>query len=199
MTGAPFSAEVLRLIPQLKVYARSLSRSASESDDLVQETLARAWSYRETFRPGAQLKPWLFKILRSRFHSDNAQRRRIVQDVDGLFAAELTCQAEQDWRIEYGELLGALGALSHDTREAVLLVLGAGLTYDEAAKACGCPRGTIKSRVSRGRELLTRLLDPPTARPPPATFRHRGLHVAPRLAAYRPPPPSTISTEMEKR
>jgi RNA polymerase sigma-70 factor (ECF subfamily) len=135
---------------------------------LVQDTLMRAWSYRAAFQPNAELKPWLFKILRTRLYSDLAKRRMIVQDVDGHFAAALACPAEQDWRIEYQELLAALDTLSPDTREAVLLVLASGLTYEEAAQVCGCPTGTMKSRVNRARDQLARMLDPPPPKPAPA-------------------------------
>ena len=164
MSNSPFKDEVVRLIPQLRAYATALTRSRSEADDLVQDALMRAWSYRATFQPDAQLKPWLFQILRSRFYTDIAKRRLTVQDVDGQFAASLTCSAEQEWRVEYSELLEALDTLSGEAREAVLLVLAAGLTYEEAAHVCACPVGTMKSRVNRAREQLTLLLDPPASR-----------------------------------
>ena len=164
MSNSPFKDEVVRLIPQLRAYATALTRSRSEADDLVQDALMRAWSYRATFQPDAQLKPWLFKILRSSFYTDIAKRRLTVQDVDGQFAASLTCSAEQEWRVEYSEMLEALDTLSRDAREAVLLVLATGLTYEEAAQVCGCPIGTMKSRVNRAREQLALLLDPPVNR-----------------------------------
>ncbi len=164
MPNSPFKDEVVRLIPQLRAYATALTRSRSEADDLVQDALVRAWSYRAAFQPDAQLKPWLFKILRTRFYTDVAKRRLTVQDVDGQFAASLTCSAEQEWRVEYSEMLEALDTLSPDSREAVLLVLATGLTYEEAAQVCGCPVGTMKSRVNRAREHLTLLLDPPASR-----------------------------------
>ena len=167
MPNSPFKDEVVRLIPQLRAYATALTRSRSEADDLVQDALVRAWSYRAAFQPDAQLKPWLFKILRTRFYTDIAKRRLTVQDVDGQFAASLTCSAEQEWRVEYSELLEALDTLSPDSREAVLLVLATGLTYEEAAQVCGCPVGTMKSRVNRAREHLTLLLDPPVNRSRP--------------------------------
>ena len=94
MPNSPFKDEVVRLIPQLRAYATALTRSRSEADDLVQDTLVRAWSYRSAFQPDAQLKPWLFKILRTRFYTDIAKRRLTVQDVDGQFAASLSCSAE---------------------------------------------------------------------------------------------------------
>jgi RNA polymerase sigma-70 factor (ECF subfamily) len=167
MLNSPFKDEVVRLIPQLRAYATALTRSRNEADDLVQDALVRAWSYRSAFQPEAQLKPWLFKILRTRFYTEIAKRRLTVQDVDGQLAASLTCSAEQEWRVEYSELLEALDTLSHEAREAVLLVLASGLTYEEAAQICGCPAGTMKSRVHRAREQLALLLDPPPSRSRP--------------------------------
>jgi RNA polymerase sigma-70 factor (ECF subfamily) len=200
MGSSLFKVAIIELIPQLRAYALMLTRSACEADDLVQDALVRAWSYRATFQPDAQLKPWLFKILRTRFYSDAAKRWRMVEDVDGLFAAGLTCAAEQSWRIEYDELRDALNALSHNTREAVLLVLSEGLTYEEAAQVCACPAGTMKSRVNRGREQLTRLLDPPTAPARPTVFRRRRAAPATSgLVTCSGSPSSTISVEMETR
>lgn len=163
----PFHDGVVALIPQLRAYATALTRSSVEADDLVQDTLMRAWNYRASFVPETQLKPWLFKILRNRLYTQSAKSRFLVQDVDGKFAAALISAPDQDWRLEYRELLAALDTLSAETREAVLLVLGSGLTYEEAAEVCGCAVGTMKSRVNRARDLLARRLDPPAERPRP--------------------------------
>lgn len=155
-----FRDGVVELIPQLRAYANALTRSSAEADDLVQDTLMRAWNYRASFSVGTQLKPWLFKILRNRLYTWTAQRRFTVQDVDGRYAANLVVAPEQGWHLEFSDLLSALEVLSPDTREAVLLVLGAGLSYHEAADIAGCAVGTMKSRVNRAREHLVRLLDP---------------------------------------
>lgn len=160
-----FRDGVVALIPQMRAYALALTRSSAEADDLVQDALMRAWRYRTTFDPNTQLKPWLFKILRNQLYTDSAKRRFFVEDVDGRFAATLVAEPDQDWRLEYGELLAALATLSDETRDALLLVLGAGLSYEEAAEVCGCAIGTLKSRVHRARDILARQLDPPA--PPP--------------------------------
>lgn len=159
--GDPFRDGVVELIPQLRAYAAALTRSSAEADDLVQDTLVRAWNYRASFQANTQLKPWLYKILRNRLYTLSAGRRMTVEDVDGRFAATLVTAADQDWRLEFTDLLVALDTLSADTREAVLLVLAAGLTYEEAADVAGCRVGTMKSRVNRAREQLMRRLDPP--------------------------------------
>lgn len=158
--GDPFRDGVVELIPQLRAYANALTRSSAEADDLVQDTLMRAWNYRSSFDPGTQLKPWLYKILRNRLYTQTAKNRFTVQDVDGRYAADLIVGPEQGWRLEFDDLLKALDELSPDTREALLLVLAVGLTYEEAAEVASCAIGTMKSRVNRAREMLVRLLDP---------------------------------------
>ncbi len=74
-------------------------------------------------------------------------------------AAQLVVSPDQEWRLAYGELLDALAKLSPDTREALVLVIAAGLTYEEAAEVSGCAVGTVKSRVNRARERLAELTD----------------------------------------
>lgn len=145
----------------------ALTRSRFEADDLVQDALMRAWHYRDAFQPNSRLKPWLFKILRTCLYTDTARRKQTVQDVDGLHADSLVYPAEQEWLVQYRELLGALEELSAEGREAILLVLAAGLTYEEAAHICSCPVGTMKSRVNRARTQLVNLLDPVSKTPTP--------------------------------
>lgn len=155
----PFRDEVVALIPPLRGYAIALTRSSAEADDLVQDALVRAWQFRSGFKVGTNLKAWLYKILRNTFYTQAEKRRRTVQDVDGKYAAQLVCDADQEWRLVYDELLAALGKLSPDTRDALLLVVAAGLTYEEAAEITGCAVGTMKSRVNRAREKLATLTD----------------------------------------
>ena len=155
----PFRDEVVALIPPLRGYAIALTRSSVEADDLVQDALVRAWQFRAGFKVGTNLKAWLYKILRNTFYTQAEKRRRTVQDVDGKYAAQLTCGPDQEWRLAYDELLTALGHLSQDTRDALLLVVAAGLTYEEAAEITGCAVGTMKSRVNRAREKLAELTD----------------------------------------
>jgi RNA polymerase sigma-70 factor (ECF subfamily) len=136
-----------------------LTRSSVDADDLVQDALVRAWQFRSGFRMGTNLKAWLYKILRNTFYTQVEKRRATVEDVDGRLAASLSCEPDQEWRIAYDELLDALQLLSQDTRDALLLVVAAGLTYEEAAEISGCAVGTMKSRVNRARERLAQLTD----------------------------------------
>ncbi|MDR3511095.1 MAG: sigma-70 family RNA polymerase sigma factor [Caulobacteraceae bacterium] len=150
--------EVLALTPALRAFAWSLCHDAAEADDLVQETLLKAWSHRDRFEPGTNLRAWLFTILRNTFYTALSHRRREVRDEEGQFAAGLTAPASQYWSVSVTELRAAMLRLPPEHREALILVGGAGLTYLEAAEVCGCAIGTIKSRVNRARARLIRML-----------------------------------------
>jgi len=154
-----FPDAVIALIPMMRGYAMSLTRSRSEADDLVQDTLVRAWRFRTAYEPGTNLKAWLYKILRNIFYSNHARRRLVVQDADGKLTAQLSCTPQQEWQVEFSDLLRSLDRLTPDTRDALLLIVVAGLSYEEAAEVCGCATGTLKSRVSRARARLAELLD----------------------------------------
>lgn len=167
MTDA-FADEVVALMPDMRAYACSLTRSRSDADDLVQEAFVRAWRSRSRFAEGTNLRAWLFTILRNRFYSRAIEGRRLVQDVDGLHAAQLASPPDQGWRLEFGEAVRAIGDLSQQGRDALILVLVSGLSYEEAAQACECPVGTMKSRVNRARDRLVERLDNPMGRAPAA-------------------------------
>jgi RNA polymerase sigma-70 factor (ECF subfamily) len=149
--------EMVRLIPKLRAHAFVLTRSAAEADDVVQETLARAWRFRKTFQAGTNLKAWLFRILRNVYLA-GLNHPKLVSDPEGRFTRDLRTEPDQEWRLQFGELVEALAELNEPTRQALLLVVGSGFTYEEAAAACGCSVGTVKSRVSRGRERLVQLI-----------------------------------------
>jgi len=154
-----FRAELVAIIPKLRGHALALTRSSAEADDLVQDVLLRAWRFRAGYQPRGNLLAWVNRILRNTFYTTVAARRNTVQDVDGRHAAKAVCEPDQEWRVRHGELLGALSQLTDLMREALLLVVAQGLSYEEAAEVSGCPVGTMKSRVNRGRERLA-LLDP---------------------------------------
>jgi RNA polymerase sigma-70 factor (ECF subfamily) len=164
----PYWVSVTALIPQLRGYAIALTRSSTEADDLVQEALTRAWRFRAGFAADTNLKAWLYKILRNCFHTEIASRRATVQDVDGRLAAQLTCGPEQEWFLQYRDLLEAMTRLSPSCRESLLLVVASGLTYDEAALVAGCAVGTMKSRVNRARNKLAELLGDASRPPSPS-------------------------------
>jgi len=151
--------EMVALVPKLRAYAIVLTKSVSDADDLVQDTLLRAWKFREGFRAGTNLKAWLFRILRNEFLDTVQAAGPSLLNLDERLIGQLACPPEQEFSVRYGELLRGVDQLSGDTREALLLTAGAGFTYEEAAEVCGCPVGTIKSRVNRAREFLMRSLD----------------------------------------
>ncbi len=162
---APSAAErtwrdqVVEQIPPLRAFAWSLCRNASDADDLVQDTLIKAWSNREKFEPGTNLRAWLFTILRNTYYTAVVRRRREVADEDGKHAAALSEAPTQDWSVAMRGLEAALRKLPDEHREALILVGAAGMSYEEAAEVCGCALGTIKSRVNRARHRLMQLMD----------------------------------------
>ena len=153
-----FRKELIAAIPKLRGYALALTRSSAEADDLVQDALLRAWRFREGYQPGGTFNAWLCKILRNTYYTSVRSRWNTVQDVDGRHAESMTCEPDQEWRVRHGELLNAMGKLTALMREALLLVVAQGMSYEEAAEVAGCPVGTMKSRVARGRERLAELM-----------------------------------------
>lgn len=151
--------DVVALIPALRAFAWSLSHNSADADDLVQDTLIKAWTHREKFEPGTNLRAWLFTILRNTYYTAVVRRRREVADEDGKYAASLSASPTQDWSVAVHSLHDALKRLPDEHREALILVGAAGLTYEEAAEICGCALGTIKSRVNRARARLLALMD----------------------------------------
>ncbi|BCM85527.1 sigma-70 family RNA polymerase sigma factor [Methylobacterium indicum] len=153
---ASFGAELLGAVPRLRRYALSLAPRGADADDLVQQTLLKAWEHRRQFVPGTSMPAWLFTILRNGFFNGRRRHRREVADPDGIHAAALVSEAVQEHRASLRDLQDALDRLEPGHREALLLVGVEGLTYEAAAVVLGCPAGTVKSRVSRARDRLAR-------------------------------------------
>jgi RNA polymerase sigma-70 factor, ECF subfamily len=151
-------AAMLRAIPTLRRFAISLSRNADLADDLVQETLVRAIARIDTFQPDSNLDAWLMTILRNRFFSECRERSRTVEDVDGQHAETLAILPEQVGWCIVKDLHEAMQQLSPCHQEALMLIGGSGLSYEEAAVICNCEVGTVKSRVHRARLELASLL-----------------------------------------
>jgi RNA polymerase sigma-70 factor (ECF subfamily) len=157
--GPSWRDSVVALIPALRAFAWSLSHNSSDADDLVQDTLIKAWTNRDKFEPGTNLRAWLFTILRNTYYTAAVRRRREVRDETGKYAATLSSAPTQDWSLAMRALQAALAQLPDEHREALILVGAAGLTYEEAAEVCGCALGTIKSRVNRARARLLRIME----------------------------------------
>ncbi|KFB08881.1 sigma-70 family RNA polymerase sigma factor [Nitratireductor basaltis] len=159
MSDAPgFRESLLAAVPVLRAFALSLSKNADRADDLVQETLVKAWDKQESFQPGTNLKAWLFTILRNEFYSQMRKRKREVEDSDGSITASLSIHPSQDGSSDLNDFKKALARLPEDQREAIILIGANGFSYEEAAEICGCAVGTIKSRVSRARTRLQEIL-----------------------------------------
>ncbi len=153
-----FKDQLALVIPHLRAFGRSLSGSRDLADDLVQETLLKAWAARKRFQAGTNMRAWTFIILRNLFLSQ-MRRARFKGEWDELTAAKiLAAPAGQDKHIELGDMQRALLELPQPQREALILVGAGGFAYEEAAEICGCAVGTIKSRVARGRVALEALL-----------------------------------------
>jgi RNA polymerase sigma-70 factor (ECF subfamily) len=160
-TGSPaLKANLLALIPNLRAFAISLCGDADRADDLVQDTLVRAWDHVDKFQEGTNLRAWLFTILRNTYFSHYRKRRREVEDKEGTRAAELAVLPDQHAHLDLADFRKALATLPADQREALVLVGAAGFSYEEAASVCGCAVGTIKSRVNRAHTRLANLLFP---------------------------------------
>lgn len=151
--------DVVGMIPALRAFAWSLSHNGSDADDLVQDTLIKAWTNKDKFEPGTNLRAWLFTILRNTYYTNVIRRRREVRDEAGEYAGALKTPATQDWSVAMKALQAALAQLPDEHREALILVGAAGLSYEEAAEICGCALGTIKSRVNRARARLLKIMD----------------------------------------
>jgi RNA polymerase sigma-70 factor (ECF subfamily) len=157
-SASGFRSDLLAAIPSLRAFAVSLAQNADKADDLVQETLVKAWDKQKSFQPGTNLKAWLFTILRNEFYSQMRKRGREVQDSDGTMTGRLAVHPSQDGALDLQDFRRALRQLPEDQREAIILIGASGFSYEEAAEICDCAVGTIKSRVSRGRARLQELL-----------------------------------------
>ena len=149
---------ILATVPSLRAFAISLTNDGNRADDLVQDTIVRAWGAIDRFERGTNLGAWLFTILRNLYHSEHRKKKREVEDPEGSYAARLRTAPDQQSHLDFEDLRQALARLSPNQREALLLVAAEGVSYEEAAAICGVPEGTIKSRINRARLRLAELL-----------------------------------------
>lgn len=153
-----FTQDLTALIPLMRAFARGLCGDVTGGDDLAQEALLKAWSGRARFQQGTNLKAWVFTIMRNEFYSLKRRSwRNVALDQD---EAERTLVAVSDptAALDLDDLRRALQMLPDEQREALLLVGAAGHSYEDASRMCGCPLGTLKSRVHRARTHLARIL-----------------------------------------
>jgi len=158
LSDSDFKDQLALVIPHLRAFGRSLSGSRDLADDLVQETLLKAWAARLRFQAGTNMRAWTFIILRNLFLSQ-MRRARFKGEWDEITASKLlAAPASQERHIDLSDMQRALLHLPQPQREALILVGAGGFAYEEAAEICGCAVGTIKSRVARGRVALEALM-----------------------------------------
>jgi RNA polymerase sigma-70 factor, ECF subfamily len=158
-TDAEIYRSIQAEIPRLRRYARALARDVAAADDLVQDCLARALGKLHLWQEGTDLRAWLFTILHNQYVN---QVRRAVREgaVVGLSETEpmLTQAPRQDKRLELRDLERAIAKLPEEQRSVILLVGLEGMRYEEVAVILDVPIGTVRSRLSRGRDALRRLM-----------------------------------------
>ncbi|AWN42851.1 sigma-70 family RNA polymerase sigma factor [Methylobacterium durans] len=157
-----FRDELLAVLPRLRAFAVSLAMDEAQADDLVQETVIKAWQHQESYRPGVNVEAWICTILRRLFYAD---RRTIKREAASEFSADpVTTPPTLEQSTDLRKIWVALTNLPPVQREALVLVSAQGMTYEAAATRAGCQVGTIKSRVSRARAALAGSLGVPALR-----------------------------------
>ncbi len=154
-----FRAQMIALIPSLRAFARGLCRDRDLADDLAQEAMMRAWAARNSFTLGTNFRAWMFMIVRNQFYTSKRKSARLAS-WDPEAAERLLVQPpNQEMHFNLLDLDKALNRLPVQQREMLLLVAGAGMSYEEASDVAGCSLGTVKSRLARGRAALMRLIE----------------------------------------
>jgi RNA polymerase sigma-70 factor, ECF subfamily len=147
-------------IPRLRRYATALTHDLARGDDLVQSCLVRAIAKQHLWQPGTDLRAWLFTILHNQHVNDvrRSIRERVSVEVEDV-APVLTVLSNAEDSLQLRDLERAIAMLPEEQRQVVLLVGLEGMGYEEVAAILGIPIGTVRSRLSRGRETLRRLMD----------------------------------------
>ncbi len=172
-----FRSQLIAAIPGLRAFGMSLTARGDRADDLVQETLMKAWKHHDSYQPGTNMKAWLYTILRNEFYTQLRKRKREVEDADGVYSGRVMVPAEQNGHLDMADLRIALDKLPEDQREAVILVGASGFSYEEAAEICSVAVGTVKSRVNRARARLSVLLKLETNSKSNAPFEIKSLGI----------------------
>jgi RNA polymerase sigma-70 factor (ECF subfamily) len=158
-------------IPRLRRYARALTRNRERADDLVQDTLSRALVKEQFWQPGTNLRAWLFTIM----HNQNVNNVRLAvresRMVDMEQLSPMPATTDPTASRQMFELERALAQLPLEQRQVILLVGLEGMSYEDAAGILSVPVGTVRSRLSRGRDILSKLLDMEGRRPVAALAR----------------------------
>ncbi len=150
--------ELVTHLPALRAFALSLTRNRAAADDMMQDTVLKAWSNMDKFTPGTNMRAWLFTILRNNFYTSRRKLNREVADIDNVFSDKMSVKPDHDGRLQMMDFKEAFDQLPDEQREALILVGVSGFSYEDAGNMCGVATGTMKSRVNRARNRLTELL-----------------------------------------
>lgn len=162
MTDRPafdIRAEVIAVMPHLRAFARFLTGHRERADDLVQDAVVRALTSAHQFQPGTNFKAWMFTILRNLFYNEGRKSRVKIDTLEEVHEQQHAAGPTQEAGLEFDDFRRAFWRLTEEQREVLILVGASGVSYEEAAEICGCAVGTIKSRVSRARTQLSKLLN----------------------------------------
>jgi len=163
----PDDQQLLSWVPRLRRYARALAGNRDDADDLVQDTLERAWAKSALWRGVVDMRGWLFGIMHN-LHVDGVRRPRLATQALDDDTPEVAMAPTQGERLAVLDLQAALDLLPIEQKEIVLLVALEDMAYADVAKTLGIPIGTVMSRLSRGRERLRALMD---GRDPPVRLK----------------------------
>lgn len=154
-----FRARIEEEIPRLRRYARALTRNGSRSDDLIQDTLVRALAKEHLWEPGTNMRAWLFTIM----HNQNvnavrsAMREGMTVEIEEQ-SSDLVATTDPTSARQLHELDRALAQVPEEQRQVILLVGLEGMSYEDSAAILHIPVGTVRSRLSRGRDALRKLM-----------------------------------------
>jgi RNA polymerase sigma-70 factor (ECF subfamily) len=158
-----FADLIEAVLPELRAYARGLCGDPHMADDCVQDACMRALSAFPSYDAARPFRPWIFRILRNEWLQRLRRDRRMVTAPDETINGMLVDERLPEDAADGAVLLRLIAGLPADMADAISLVLGLGLSYEEAAAVCNCAPGTMKSRVSRARALLVERLGAPPA------------------------------------
>jgi RNA polymerase sigma-70 factor (ECF subfamily) len=150
--------QIVALMPVVRRFAMRFERSATDVDDLTQDTMLKALAHMDQFQPGTNIKSWLFTIARNTYCTKYKIRQRftLCENVE-IATSGRAVQSSQEWALRATEVSKAISALDADKRQVLLMVTN-GDSYEHIAEVCGCELGTIKSRIARARAAVMEAL-----------------------------------------
>jgi RNA polymerase sigma-70 factor, ECF subfamily len=151
------NAIITEQIPRLRRYARALTGDRIAADDLVQDTLERAWNKLHLWQRGSDMRAWMFSIMHNTFINHIRKNQLVTTSMDDE-ALDVSTSATHENLLEMRDLASSIGKLPYEYREVILLIGLEQMQYEEVAQVLGIPLGTVMSRLSRGRERLRTIM-----------------------------------------